>query len=62
MFVCECVHFVHACDMPTYVWVPEEARTFDAMELELQAVMSPVMWVLGTELGFLAKAVFAFNQ
>lgn len=48
--------------MPSYVWVPEEARTFDAMELELEAIMSLLMWVLGTELIFLAKAVCASNR
>lgn len=51
---------MRVCDMPTYVWVPEEARTFDVMELEV--IMSLLMWVLGPELGFLAKAVYAFNQ
>lgn len=51
--VCLCVW---AC-----VWVLEEAKHLDALELELQAIMSCLMQVMGTELGSLAKAVQAFN-
>lgn len=34
----------------------------DALELELQAIVSYLAWLLGTELGSSAKAVCAFNH
>jgi hypothetical protein len=44
--------FVYACSCPSK---PEAS---DLLELELQTVVSCPVWVLGTELGFSAKAVY----
>lgn len=55
---------VPGCTYTTYMQVPVEARRDRSppLELSLQAVVSCLMWVLGTKPGFSAKAVSAISR
>lgn len=56
MCVCVCVSFM----CTTCIQVPAEA--LDPLELELQAVVSPLMWVLGIKPESYARALSAPNH
>jgi hypothetical protein len=43
------------------VSTPEACKHWMPLELELQAVYSRLVWVLGTELGPSGRAVYALN-
>lgn len=43
-------------------WVPEKARAVRSSGLDLQAVVSYPMWVMGTERGSSARTVHALNH
>lgn len=38
------------------------SKTLDPLKLELQAIVSCLLWVIGRELGFPARAVWALNS
>lgn len=43
------------------VYVPNKIREACSLKMEFQAIVSFVMWVLGTELGSLARTAGALN-
>lgn len=61
MYTCE---YLHICVCTLSVPVPTEAIkiVLNFLEIELQAVVSYVMWVLGGELRFSAGVVSAFSH
>lgn len=44
-----------------WVQVTKEARVSNAMELEFQAVVSHLPWVLGNKLGYSVRAAITLN-
>ena len=51
MWVC-----IHKCSAQG-----DQKRASDPLELELEVVVSPLMWVLGTELGSSARTACILN-
>lgn len=54
-----CIHVYLCTGMHRYLWGPEKG--LDALELELQALMSCLTWVLGPDLGPLGKQHMLFT-
>ena len=58
--MCVCVYVCLCVQEWTFTWKPERAS--DPLKLELQAVVSHLTWVMGTELRVSEITVHILNQ